>query len=139
MGWQAHAPCQIPVGCCSRIDAVGDLIAEWCDRAGTLARGFLSGRLLLGQPSLVPLEPSLQDGDGVAEVITERDKEVDIVEIFLAAEAVSEVVARVDGGLHFATVVAEEAVVASAHFGGRPVGAEGGDGDGHGQVVAKTA
>ena len=42
-------------------------------------------------------------------------------------------------GLHVATVVAEEAVVASAHFGGRPVGAEGGDGDGHGQVVAKTA
>ena len=50
-----------------------------------------------------------------------------------------EVVARVDGGLHVAAVGTEEAEVAFAHFGRGPVAAEGGDRDGHGQVVAKAA
>ena len=40
---------------------------------------------------------------------------------------------------HFAAVRAEEAEVAFAHFGRRPLAAQGGDGDGHGQVVAKAA
>ncbi len=54
-------------------------------------------------------------------------------------EAMGEVVARVDGGLHFSAVWAQEAEVAIAPFRGRPVGAEGGDRDGHGQVVANAS
>src|SRR5208283_312440 len=50
-----------------------------------------------------------------------------------------EVVAWVDGGAHVAAVWAEEAEVTFAHFGGWPVAAEGGDRDGHGQVVANSA
>ena len=85
----------------------------------------------------VLFEPAFEDRDGGAEVVAERHEQVDVVEVLLAGEAVGEVVARVDGGQHFAAVRAEEAEVAFAHFGWRPVAAEGGDGDGHGQVVAK--
>ena len=84
------------------------------------------------------LEQALQHSDGGAEVVTEGHEQVDVVEIFGAAETVGEIVARVDGRLHVAAVGTEEAVVASAYFGRRPVAAEGGDRDGHGQVVAKS-
>ena len=87
----------------------------------------------------VSFKPSFEDGDGGLKVVAEGDEQVDVVEIFLAVEAVGEVVAWVDGGEHFAAVWAEEAEVAFAPFGGRPVAAEGGDGDGHGQVVADAA
>ena len=46
---------------------------------------------------------------------------------------------RVDGSAHFAAARAEEAEIAFAHFGRRPVAAEGGDRDGHGQVVTQAA
>ena len=41
----------------------------------------------------------LQDGDGGAEFVAEREQQVDVVEVFVAMEAMGEVVARVDGGL----------------------------------------
>lgn len=47
----------------------------------------------------------------------------------------SEVGARVDGGAHLAAVWAEEAEVALAHLGGRPIATEQGHRDGHGQVA----
>src|SRR5271165_5305799 len=98
--------------------------SRWC-------RGFLSG--------LVLLEPAFEQGDSGGKVVVEGEQQVDVVEVLLAAEAVREVVAGVDGSAHFAAVWAEEAEVAFAHFGGRPLAAEGGDGDGHGQVVAQSA
>ena len=73
-----------------------------------------------------------QDADGGFEVVAEGQQQVDVVEIFLAAEAVSEVVAWVDGGEHFLAMGAEEAIASFAAFGRRAIGAEGGDGDGHG-------
>jgi hypothetical protein len=94
---------------------------------------------LFGQPVLVSLEQSLQDSYGVAKVIAERHEQIDVVEVFRAVETVGEVVAWIDGGAHFAAVRAEKAEVAFAHFGGRPVATEGGDGDGHGEVVANSA
>ena len=80
----------------------------------------------------------MQEGDGGAEVIAQGDEQVDVVEVFLAAEAVGEVVARIDGGAHFAAAWAEEAEVALADFRRGRLAAEGGDGDRHGQVVAKA-
>jgi hypothetical protein len=62
-----------------------------------------------------------------------------VLRFFLAGEAVGEVVSRVDGGAHLATAGTEEAEVAFTPFVRRPVRAEGGDGDGHGQVVAQAA
>ena len=72
-------------------------------------------------------------------LVVEGEQQIDVVEVFLAREAVGEVVAWVDGGPHFAAAWAEEAEVAFAHFRRRPRAAEGGDGDGHGQVVPQTA
>ena len=77
-----------------------------------------------------------QDRDSGFEVVAEGHEEVDVVEILLAAEAMGEVVARVDGGEHFLAMRTEEAESSFAAFGRRAIGAEGGDGDGHGQVVA---
>ena len=88
---------------------------------------------------LVLVEEAFEQGDGGEEVVVELDEQVDVVEVLFASEAVGEVVAWVDGGAHVAAVWAEEAEVAFAHFGRRPVAAEGGDGDGHGQVVAQAA
>ena len=85
------------------------------------------------------VEPAFEEGDGGVEVVVEGEQQVDVVEVFVAREAMSEIVAWVDGGAHFAAAWAEEAEVAFAHFGGRPFPAEGGDGDGHGQVVADAA
>ena len=39
-----------------------------------------------------------QDADGGFEVVAEGQQQVDVVEVFLAAEAVSEVVSGIDGG-----------------------------------------
>ena len=50
----------------------------------------------------------------------------------------SEVVAWVDGGEHFLAVGAEEAVASFAAFGRRAIGAEGGNGDRHGQVISEV-
>ena len=58
----------------------------------------------------------LQQGDGGAEVVVEGHQQVDVVEVLLAAEAVGEVVARVDRGPHLAAVRAEEAEVVAANF-----------------------
>ena len=88
---------------------------------------------------LVFVEPALKNRDGGAEVVAEGDEQVDVVEVFLAGEAVSEVVAWVDGGEHFAAAWAEEAEVAVASFRRRPAAAEGGDSDGHGKIVANAA
>ena len=41
----------------------------------------------------------------------------------------------VDGGEHFFAMGTQEAVTSFAAFGRRAIGAEGGDGDGHGQVA----
>ena len=86
----------------------------------------------------VPVEKSLEDGDGGAKVIAERHQKIDVVDVLLAAEAVGEVVAGVDGGEHLAAVRAKKAEVAVADFRGWPVAAEGGDGDPHRQVVANA-
>ena len=88
---------------------------------------------------LVLVEEAFEEGDGGEEVIVEGDEQVDVVEVFLAAETVGEVVAWVDGGAHFAAVGADEAEVAFAHFGWGAFAAQRGDGDGHRQVVAKSA
>ena len=85
------------------------------------------------------VEHAFEERDGITEGVIQSDQEVDVVKIFLAAETVGEVVARVDGGAHFAAIRTEEAEVAFAHFGGRPFATQRGDGDGHGQVVAKSA
>jgi hypothetical protein len=100
-----------------------------------LGRRFIA----FGQPALVPLEPALQDSNSGLKVVSDDPEEVDVVEVGLATEAMGEVVAWVDRGEHFAAAWAEEAEVALAPFGGRTVGTEGGDDDGHGQVVANSA
>src|SRR5713226_7930178 len=112
--------------------------SDWHRRV-ELFSGRWGGSLLFGLLGLVSVEPTFEQGDGGAEVVVECEQQVDVVEVFLAAEAVGEVVAWVDGGAHFAAAWAEEAEVAFAHFGWRPLAAEGGDGDGHGQVVAQAA
>jgi hypothetical protein len=66
--------------------------------------------------SLVLIEEAFEEGDGGEEVVVELDQQVDVVEIFFAAEAVGEVVAWIDGGTHFAAIRTEEAEVAFAHF-----------------------
>ena len=78
---------------------------------------------------LVLVEETFEEGDGVAEGVVECHEQVDVVEICLAAETVGEVVAGVDGGAHFTAAWAEEVEVAFTHLGGRPIAAQGGDGD----------
>jgi len=119
-------------------------VAEWWHRTGLekwtrVASEEGRGSFLFGLLGLVLVEPAFEEGDGGAEIIVEGDEQVDVVEVLFAAEAVGEVVARIDGGAHFAAMGAEEAEVAFAHFGGRPRAAQRGDGDGHGQVVADAA
>ena len=53
-----------------------------------------------GLPSLVLLQPAFEQGDGGAEVIVQGDKQVDVVEVLVAVEAVGEVV----GGLTVARI-----------------------------------
>src|SRR5271155_704538 len=93
-------------------------------------------RLLAG---LVLVEPAFEEFDGVAEVVVETEKQVDVVGVFLAREAVGKVIARIDGGAHLAAMRADETVVAFADLGRRSFAAERGDGDGHGQIVANAA
>ena len=57
---------------------------------------------------LVLVEQSCEENDGIAEVVVDGEEQVDVVEVFLAREAVGEVVAWVDGGAHFAAAGAEE-------------------------------
>ena len=93
------------------------------------------GSFLFG---LVFVEPAFEEGDGGGKVVVEGEQQVDVVEVFLAAEAVGQVVAWVDRGTHFAAARTEEAEVAFAHFGRRSLAAQAGDGHGHGQVVAQA-
>ena len=97
------------------------------------------GRFLVGLLGMVLLEPAFEEADGGAEVVAKGDEQVDVIEVSLAGEAVREIFARVDGGTHFAAVWAQEAEVAFADFGRRPLAAKRGDGDGHWQIVAKAA
>ena len=97
------------------------------------------GGFLLGPLGLVVIEQAFEECDGGGEVVIESDEQVDVVVVFPAVETVGEVVARVDGGAHFAAAGAEEAEVPFTDFGGRPRTAERGDGDGHGEVVADSA
>lgn len=69
----------------------------------------------------------LKDADGLLEVVSGGDQEVDVVEVFSATEAMGEVVARVDGGLEFAAVRAEKTKTAFAAFGVRRAGAQASD------------
>ena len=78
-----------------------------------------------------------QDADSGFEVVAEGEEEIDVVEVILAAEAVGKVVARVDGGEHLLALAAEEAIASVDAFGRRAIGAESGNGDGHGQIVAE--
>lgn len=61
-----------------------------------------------GESGLMALQPGFEDGDGSAEVVAEGDEQIDVVEVLQTREAVGEVVAWVDGGLHFVAVRAEE-------------------------------
>src|SRR5271165_5874889 len=133
MAWDGPGCCQISATILE-IDGATRL-AKW---SWALRRrlGMGRARLLAGLLSLVVAEPAFEECDGVAEVIAEAAEQVDVVGVFLAAEAVGQVVARVDGGAHLAAARADEAEVAFDDFGGRPLAAERGDGDGHGQVVA---
>src|SRR5271156_6901687 len=88
---------------------------------------------------LVLAEPAFEECDGVAEVVVETAEQVDVVGVFLTAEAVGEVVARVDGGAHLAAMRADEAVVAFDDLGRWALTSQRGDGDGHGQIVANAA
>ena len=115
-------------------------VADRWDRAGMLARHLLrrGWSVLPGLRGLVLREPAFEEGDSGEEVIVEGEEQVDVVEVLFAREAVGEVVARVDGGAHLAAAWADEAEVAFAHFARGSLAAEGGDGDGHGQVVANA-
>lgn len=92
-----------------------------------------------GTSGLVSIEPLLEEFDGGGEVVAEFDEQIDVVEVSATAEAVGEVVTRIDGGAQFAAARAEEAEVAFEVFGrGRGV-AEVSDGDVHGEMVAEAA
>jgi hypothetical protein len=87
----------------------------------------------------VSFEQPFQDGDGTDEVVAERHHQVDVVKILRAPEGMGQIVPGIDGGLHLAAVRAGEAEESLAPFRRRPVGTQGGEGDGHRQVVAKAA
>src|SRR5271155_317486 len=127
-----RAACHSP----SQMVGIGAANANWLSRRRLLLGGWLRRRVLV---ALVFLEQALQQGDGIEEWIVELEEQVDVVEVFLAAEAVGQVVLRVDGGPHFAAVRAQEAEVASAHFRGRTVAAQSADGVRHRQIVAQAA
>jgi hypothetical protein len=69
----------------------------------------------------VAFEKSLKHCDGGDEVVAEHHEQIDVVEVFVAVKAMSEVVARVHGGLHFAAVWAEEESRPSRIFVGGPL------------------
>jgi hypothetical protein len=92
----------------------------------------------LGQSGLVTFEPAFEDRDGGGEVVAEYHQQVDVVEIGVAMEAVSEVVAWVDHGLHFVAVRALEAEATFTSFPAGTVTAQARDGHRHGQIVANS-
>jgi hypothetical protein len=87
---------------------------------------------------LILVQPLFEKCDGGEEVVAELSQQVDIVEIPAAGEAVGQVVARIDGGEQFIAAWAEEDEASVAEFRRRAVAAEGGDGDGHRQVIADS-
>jgi hypothetical protein len=112
------------------VRALGRVRLSGCRRG----RGFLFS--LLG---LVLHEPTFEDDDGGAEVVALGDEQVDIIPVFRAGETVRVIDSGVDRRPHFAAVWAQEAEVAFADLGRRPLAAKRGDGGGHGQVVANLA
>ncbi len=84
------------------------------------------------------IEPTLEDGDGGDEVVAERHQQVDVVEVFATIKTVGEIVARVDGGLHFPAVWAEEDEPTIAAFGRWAIATQSGDGDAHRKIVANA-
>ncbi len=54
------------------------------------------------------LEPPFEQSNGGVEVVPKHPQQVDVVEVFMAGEAVSQVVFRIDVNEHFAAVRAEE-------------------------------
>src|SRR5271154_2684136 len=120
----------------SQMGGIGGANANWLSRQRLLLCSRLRRRVLV---ALVFFEQAFQQGDGIEEGIVELEEQVDVVEVFLAAEAVGQVVLRVDGGPHFAAVRAQEAEVAVAHFRGRTVAAQSVDGVRHRQIVAQAA
>src|SRR5271154_467446 len=106
----------------SQMGGIGGANANWLSRQRLLLCSRLRRRVLV---ALVFFEQAFQQGDGIEEGIVELDEQVDVVEVFLAAEAVGQVVLRVDSGPHFAAMRAQEAEVAIAHFRGRTVAARG--------------
>ena len=52
-----------------------------------MLRTLAAHALFLGLLKLVLLEPALQQRDGGAEVVVQGHEQVDVVEVFLAAEA----------------------------------------------------
>jgi hypothetical protein len=100
-----------------------------CDAAGRLrtmpgrcaARGRVEAVVLLlrrswsydgRQPGPVLRVHPHQDAHGGFEVVAERHEEVNVVEVLVAAEAMGEVVAGIDGGEHFLAMGTEEAIPA---------------------------
>lgn len=78
------------------------------------------GHFSLWQPRTVLLVHPCQDADGGFEVVAEGQQQVDVVEVLLAAEAVSEVVSWIDGGEHFLAMGTEEAIASSLRLVGGP-------------------
>ena len=105
-----------------------------------IARSFLSDwwGTGIGLPSVVVIQPDFQHQDGRSKFVTELDQQVDVVEVLLATEAVSQVVTRVDGHFHFTAIRAEKTKKTFAPFGGGPLPPQGGDRDGHRQVIANA-
>lgn len=85
---------------------------------------------------LVLVEPLGEDVGGGLEVVAEGDQEIDVVVVSLAAEAMGEIVARVDGGAQLAAVGTEEAEVTFEVLGGWRLVAETPEGDFHRQRIA---
>ena len=76
-------------------------------------------------------EPSFEKCDGGVEVVPKHPQQIDVVEVFMAGEAVSQIVFRIDVNEHFAAVRAEEDEAAVADFRRRPLAPKRGDGGGH--------
>ena len=71
-------------------------------------RGLLRTRRILGSSGHVFVQPSIEDRYSRSKVIVRHHQRIDIVEVFLAGEAVGEVVAWVHSDEHFAAGWAEE-------------------------------
>ena len=89
--------------------------------------------------AFVFVEPACECFHGESEVEPHPSHQVDGVEVHVAVEAVGEVVTRVHIDQHLVAAGAEEAEAAVADLRRRAIAAEGGDDEGHGQVVAESA